>query len=252
MGQRTVERASYRNNLEQIVLADRMGFDTVWCVEHHFREGHSHMPCSEAVLAAISQITSKIKLGFGVTLAPHEFIHPARIAEKVATVDLLSGGRVQWGIGRSTPMEQTAFGVDRQRSKAQMLAAAKTVVGMWEQANHALNPSNIACTDYFTLQCALVPGFSGSVGDAQWKLAARSRGVYAQATYKLSDRFSVTGGVRYTWDRASSSMRQVTTRHGRDALWHFATIRSPQPRCELELGRRCTNRPVGVHDQRYQ
>ena len=132
-GQRTAERQVYADNLEQIALADKMGFDTVWCVEHHFRENRSHMPCNEAVLAALSQITSQIKLGFGVALMPHEFIHPARVAEKVATVDLLSKGRVQWGMGRSTPMEQIAFGVDRDRSKEKMRAAARTVVGMWAE-----------------------------------------------------------------------------------------------------------------------
>lgn len=132
-GQRTEERRIYKDNIEQIVLADKMGFETVWCVEHHFRENRSHMPCSEAVLGALSQITENIKLGFGVTLAPHDFIHPARLAEKVATVDLLSRGRVQWGLGRSTPMEQIAFGVDIPRSREKMLAAARTVVGMWEQ-----------------------------------------------------------------------------------------------------------------------
>ena len=131
-GQRTAERAAYRKALEQIALADKKGFDTAWCVEHHFRAGRSHMPCNEAVLAALSQITKDIKLGFGVTLTPHEFIHPARVAEKVATVDLLSEGRVQWGLGRSTPMEQIAFHVDRERSKEKMRAAARTVVGMWE------------------------------------------------------------------------------------------------------------------------
>ena len=132
-GQRTAERAAYRESLEQIVLADRKGFETVWCVEHHFREGRSHMPCNEVVLGALSQITKHIKLGFGVALTPHEFIHPARVAEKVATVDLLSQGRVEWGMGRSTPMEQIAFGVDRERSKEKMCAAARTIVGMWEQ-----------------------------------------------------------------------------------------------------------------------
>jgi alkanesulfonate monooxygenase SsuD/methylene tetrahydromethanopterin reductase-like flavin-dependent oxidoreductase (luciferase family) len=110
-----------------------MDFDTVWCVEHHFRENQSHMPSNEVVLGALSQITKRIKLGFGVTLTPHEFIHPARVAEKVATVDLLSKGRVQWGIGRSTAMEQTTFKVDRPRSKEKMRAAARTIVGMWEQ-----------------------------------------------------------------------------------------------------------------------
>src|ERR1700751_258940 len=91
------------------------------------------MPCNEVVLGALSQITKDIKLGFGVALMPHEFGNPVRVAEKVATVDLLSGGRAIWGMGRSTPMEQIAFGVDRERSKEKMCAAARSVVGMWEQ-----------------------------------------------------------------------------------------------------------------------
>src|SRR5919202_763718 len=67
----------------------------------------------------------QIKLGFGVALMPYEFVHPARVAEAVATVDLLSGGRAVWGMGRSTPMEQTAFGVDIPRSKEKLCAAAR-------------------------------------------------------------------------------------------------------------------------------
>lgn len=131
-GQRNAERMGYHNAIEQIVLADQKGFHTAWLVEHHFREGRSHMPCSEAVLGALTQITKNIRLGFGVTLVPHEFIHPVRVAEKVATVDLLSKGRVEWGIGRSTPMEQIAFGVDAPRSKEKMVAASRSIVGMWE------------------------------------------------------------------------------------------------------------------------
>jgi alkanesulfonate monooxygenase SsuD/methylene tetrahydromethanopterin reductase-like flavin-dependent oxidoreductase (luciferase family) len=91
------------------------------------------MPSNEVVLGALSQITKNIKLGFGVALMPHEFVHPARVAEKVATVDLLSKGRAIWGMGRSTPMEQIAFGVDIPASKEKMKAAARSVVGMWEQ-----------------------------------------------------------------------------------------------------------------------
>jgi len=132
-GQRQAERSVYRDNIEQIVLADKLGFEAVWLVEHHFRENRSHMPCNDVVLGALSQITENIKLGFGVALMPHEFIHPARVAEKVATVDLLSKGRAIWGMGRSTPMEQIAFGVDIPNSKEKMKAAARTVVGMWEQ-----------------------------------------------------------------------------------------------------------------------
>lgn len=132
-GQRNAERRVYKENIAQIVHADSLGFDTVWCVEHHFRENRSHMPSNEVVLGALSQITKQIKLGFGVSLMPHEFIHPARVAEKVATVDVLSGGRAVWGMGRSTPMEQIAFGVDIPRTKEKMCAAAKSVVGMWAE-----------------------------------------------------------------------------------------------------------------------
>ena len=75
----------------------------------------SACPTSEAVLGGLALSTTNIRLGFGVVLMPFGFIHPARVAEKVATVDILSHGRVEWGTGRSTPMEQIAFGVpDRQ------------------------------------------------------------------------------------------------------------------------------------------
>ena len=103
-----------------------------WHVEHHFREGRSHCPAPEVVLGALSQITEQIRLGFGVTLLPHAFGPPMRVAEKVATVDILSDGRVEWGTGRSTPMEQTAFGVDRDNSRDQWQEAIEAIVGMWE------------------------------------------------------------------------------------------------------------------------
>ncbi|MBW3661668.1 MAG: LLM class flavin-dependent oxidoreductase [Actinobacteria bacterium] len=130
--QRKREQRAYREALEQIALADKLGFNTVWMVEHHFREGRSHSSCPEATLGALSQITENIRLGFGVALMPHEFTPPIRVAEKVATVDVLSNGRVEWGTGRSTPMEQTAFGVDREASRDKWRAAIETVVGMWE------------------------------------------------------------------------------------------------------------------------
>jgi alkanesulfonate monooxygenase SsuD/methylene tetrahydromethanopterin reductase-like flavin-dependent oxidoreductase (luciferase family) len=131
-GQREAEQKAYREALEQIRLGDEMAFQTVWCVEHHFREGRSHSPSSEVVLGALSQATRNIRLGFGVVLMPFGFIHPARVAEKVATVDVLSGGRVEWGTGRSTPMEQTAFHVDREKSRDDWKEAIEIVIGMWE------------------------------------------------------------------------------------------------------------------------
>jgi alkanesulfonate monooxygenase SsuD/methylene tetrahydromethanopterin reductase-like flavin-dependent oxidoreductase (luciferase family) len=131
-GQRAAEQAAYREAIAQIRLADELGFHTSWHVEHHFREGRSHCPAPEVLIGALSQVTERIRLGFGVTLLPHGFTSPVRVAEKVATADLLSNGRVEWGTGRSTPMEQTAFGVDIPRSKDQVREAIQAIVAAWE------------------------------------------------------------------------------------------------------------------------
>jgi alkanesulfonate monooxygenase SsuD/methylene tetrahydromethanopterin reductase-like flavin-dependent oxidoreductase (luciferase family) len=131
-GQREAEQKAYAEAIEQIKLADELGFNTVWCVEHHFREGRSHSPAPEVLIGALSQATKNMRLGFGVVLMPFGFIHPARVAEKVATADILSGGRVEWGTGRSTPMEQTAFGVDPEKSRDHWKEAIEIVCQMWE------------------------------------------------------------------------------------------------------------------------
>jgi len=131
-GQRKAEQRAYAEAMEQIRLADRLGFHTTWHVEHHFREGRSHSPAPEVVLGALSQCTENLRLGFGVTLMPHGFTNPVRVAEKVATVDILSKGRVEWGTGRSTPMEQTAFGVPLDKSRDQWREAIDAVVQAWE------------------------------------------------------------------------------------------------------------------------
>ena len=132
-GQREREQKAYKDAVEQIKLADTFGFNTIWAVEHHFREGRSHCPASEVFLGALSMVTENIKMGFGVTLTPFGFIPPQRIAEKVATVDILSNGRAVWGTGRSTPMEQIAFGVDRERSRDDWKEAIEIVCGMWRE-----------------------------------------------------------------------------------------------------------------------
>ena len=93
-GQRAREQRAYYEMLDQVKLADQLGFNVAWFVEHHFREGRSHCPAPEVVLGALTQATENLRLGFGVTLLPYGFTHPARVAEKVATADILSKGRV--------------------------------------------------------------------------------------------------------------------------------------------------------------
>jgi alkanesulfonate monooxygenase SsuD/methylene tetrahydromethanopterin reductase-like flavin-dependent oxidoreductase (luciferase family) len=98
--------------LEQCELADRLGFHYVWEVEHHFLEEYSHSSAPEVFLAAVSQRTRQIRLGHGIVLTAPGFNHPARTAERVAMLDLVSGGRVEFGSGESSSeAELGAFGV---------------------------------------------------------------------------------------------------------------------------------------------
>ncbi len=88
--------------LEQVELADRLGFDVVWEVEHHFLEEYSHSSAPEVFLAAASQRTREIRLGHGIIQTAPGYNHPARTAERVAMLDLVSNGRVEFGSGESS------------------------------------------------------------------------------------------------------------------------------------------------------
>ncbi len=108
-----------REALEQVELADRLGIDYVWLVEHHFLEEYSHSSAPEVFLAAASQRTSRIRLGHGIVNVMPAVNHPARVAERIATLDLLSDGRVEFGTGESSSAaELGGFLVDRGRKRA--------------------------------------------------------------------------------------------------------------------------------------
>jgi alkanesulfonate monooxygenase SsuD/methylene tetrahydromethanopterin reductase-like flavin-dependent oxidoreductase (luciferase family) len=114
-----------QNALGQIDLADQLGFDHAWEVEHHFLEEYSHSSAPEVFLAAASQRTSRIRLGHGIVQLPLGFNHPARVAERIATLDLLSDGRVDFGTGESSSnAELGGFEVDRASKRDQFLLAA--------------------------------------------------------------------------------------------------------------------------------
>ena len=91
------ERQLFNNALDQMELADGLGFDYAWEVEHHFLEEYSHCPSPEVFLGAASQRTKNIRLGHGIIQLTTN--HPARVAEKVSSLDLLSNGRVEFGMG---------------------------------------------------------------------------------------------------------------------------------------------------------
>src|ERR1700750_2228951 len=107
------ERQLFADALDQVELADRLGIDFVWEVEHHFLEEYSHSSAPEVFLAAASQRTSRIRLGHRIVPLPTRVNHPARVAERIAALDLVSDGRVEFGTGESTgAVEPGAFGIE--------------------------------------------------------------------------------------------------------------------------------------------
>ncbi|MEA2430723.1 MAG: hypothetical protein QOI19_1196, partial [Thermoleophilaceae bacterium] len=121
-----------RDALDQVELADRVGFDYVWEVEHHFLEEYSHSSAPEVFLAAASQRTERIRLGHGIVQLPPAFNHPARIAERAATLDLISGGRLELGTGEaSSQAELGGFGVEREQKRAQWEESLDAVARMF-------------------------------------------------------------------------------------------------------------------------
>ncbi len=114
-GQNTAQR--YRELISEAAEADVLGFDTVWLAEVHFAPGFSVMPTPLMILAAIAERTTRIRLGMAVNLMPLH--HPIRLAEEVATLDVLSGGRVEFGAGRGAfPLNYRGYGVEMASSRA--------------------------------------------------------------------------------------------------------------------------------------
>lgn len=124
------DHAVIEETIEQCVLADEMGFDTIWFVEHHFLTSFSMSPCPEVIFGALSRLTKRIRLGFGVVILPYH--HPVRVAERVAMVDHMSGGRVDFGTGRSAPYEQTGMGIDPRDTREMWEESLSMIPKVWE------------------------------------------------------------------------------------------------------------------------
>src|SRR2546429_323599 len=100
----------YRDTVEQAVHAEALGFESVWPVEQHFIPDLSISPAPLLLLAAIAERTTTLRLGIAIILLP--LSHPIRVAEEIATLDVLSNGRVEFGIGRGAlPAHFAGFGI---------------------------------------------------------------------------------------------------------------------------------------------
>ncbi|MGZ4529560.1 MAG: LLM class flavin-dependent oxidoreductase [Mycobacterium sp.] len=137
--------------LDEVEAADKAGFSTVWLTEHHFLEEYCHSTAPEIFLAAASQRTKNIRLGFGIMHLPPVVNHPARVAERIATLDLLSNGRVEFGTGESSSVgELGGFNIDPADKRAQ-----------WEEALEV------------SIRCMIEEPFSGFDGE-HVKMPARN------------------------------------------------------------------------------
>ena len=125
------EHKLFKNALDQVELADRLGIEYAWEVEHHFLEEYSHSSAPEVFLAACSQRTKNIRLGHGIVQMPPKFNHPARVAERIATLDLVSDGRVEWGTGEaSARLELEGFRINYMEKRDMWAEATRETAKM--------------------------------------------------------------------------------------------------------------------------
>jgi alkanesulfonate monooxygenase SsuD/methylene tetrahydromethanopterin reductase-like flavin-dependent oxidoreductase (luciferase family) len=126
------EAVLFRNCLEQAKLAEEVGYHCIWEVEHHGLYEYSHSSAPEIFLSFVAAQTKRIRIGHGCTLLPYRYNHPIRVAERIATLDILSGGRVNWGAAKSgSRVEREAFEVDVSTINAQWREALEMIPDMW-------------------------------------------------------------------------------------------------------------------------
>jgi len=119
-----------QQQLDLLAAADPLGFDSVWINEHHFDTWGGLMSAPTLVLAGLSQRTQHVRLGTSIAvLGLH---HPLEVAEQMATLDLMSDGRLEFGIGRgSEPFDYEAYGVDYSEAQARTLEALDVILAAW-------------------------------------------------------------------------------------------------------------------------
>ena len=125
------DRALLDNALDLAELSDQCGFDYVWGTEHHFLEEYSHSSSPEIFLAACSQRTKNVRLAHGIIQTPPYINHPARVAERIAALDLISNGRAEFGMGSgATITELGGFNIAQEEKKAMQLEGFRVAVRM--------------------------------------------------------------------------------------------------------------------------
>lgn len=127
----TIQRA-YHDVVEQVQLADRLGYRTAWIIEHHFLRNFSLSSAPEVLIGHLTAKTTNIRLGHGIVQLPFKINHPARVAARIAVEDILSGGRIEFGGGRTTTYpEITGFGLDPEQTWAEWEEHLRILPELW-------------------------------------------------------------------------------------------------------------------------
>jgi alkanesulfonate monooxygenase SsuD/methylene tetrahydromethanopterin reductase-like flavin-dependent oxidoreductase (luciferase family) len=128
------ERQVIHDCVQQAVLAEEVGFDRIWAVEHHALRWYAHMSAPEIFLTWVAAKTSRIRIGHGVVCMPFNYNHPVRVAERAAMLDVLSGGRLDLGAGRgATLQEMSLCGVNPKRTYQEVEEALRMIGSMWQK-----------------------------------------------------------------------------------------------------------------------
>jgi alkanesulfonate monooxygenase SsuD/methylene tetrahydromethanopterin reductase-like flavin-dependent oxidoreductase (luciferase family) len=234
---RANEAQVFQDMVEQCLLAEEMGFDCIWSVEHHCLTQYAHLSAPESFLAFIAGRTTRIHVGHGVICLPFKMNHPIKVAERVATLDLLSRGRLHFGVGKgSTVQEAGAFDTKVEDVTAQVDEAMYMIPKMWLEGNFEHHsdiidipprpihpkpyqnphpPMYMACTRDEALEVAggrglgaLVLGFSGPDEIARkntiYRKAFRERNPANQVGFRPNEHFAALCPTIILDDRAKA------------------------------------------------
>lgn len=201
----------FQDALDQVKLADRLGIGYAWEVEHHFLEEYSLSSAPEVFLAAASQRTKNIRLGHGIKLMPPNYNAPARVAEEIATLDLASNGRVDWGTGESASRaELEGFNINPAERRA-----------MWRETTEQV--ANMLVMDPYA-------GFQGEYFSMPTRnvVPSQSRSHTRRSGWRAPTAIPSTS--RRSWASARSPLRSSTHAKRRSG-WTITTRRSRTNAC---------------------
>ena len=255
--------------VDQAVLAEEMGFDRVWAVEHHCLQWYAHMSAPETFLAYVAGRTSRIRIGHGVVCLPFRMNHPVKVAERVAMLDILSKGRVDFGIGKGgTAQEAGAFQTQMDEIPEQLELSGRLIPKMWlseyfEHESELMSiprrpiipkphqdphpPMYLACTRESTLNQAgewglgaLVLGFAGPDDIAQknrvYRAAVARRTPKSQmGAFPVEHLSALCPAIVLDDGEKARAIGHRGQRFFTEAIWHWYNPGpdAPPPRAEL-------------------